>query len=114
MDAQSVDSLLMQVDKIKQEAYAAGWRDAVAAVNKAIGALVDPAAIENSESQEGVAAHIPLTPPTSTSKLPKQGSTPWEVIQTVKKRPGRTGSQIVETMRAAGHSAPEGSIRTSI
>lgn len=114
MDEPGYDSLLMQVERIKQEAYAAGWRDALAAINKAVSSLNEPSTMQNGELRDDAGTPIQILLPASKTKLPKQGTTPWEVVQTVKKRPGLTGAQIIETMRTAGHNAPEPSIRTSI
>jgi S1-C subfamily serine protease len=116
MNGQNIDSLLADAaERIKREAYAAGWRDAVAAINKAVGELVDPAALEDVEVRDaaGTPAAIGSTR-AANSRLPKQGSTPWEVIQAVKKRPGMTATQIVEALHEGGHGAPENSVRTSI
>jgi hypothetical protein len=113
MSTQSINSLLADAaEKIKREAYAAGWRDAIVALNKSVSELVDPATLENIEIQEAVNAPVVLGP--SNSKLPKQGSTPWAIVQAVKKQPGMTATQIVETLKENGHNAPESSIRTSI
>src|ERR1019366_488049 len=113
MNTQTIDSLLADAaEKIKREAYAAGWRDAIAALNKAVSELMDPATLENIAIHEVLEASAVSR--ASSSKLPKQGSTPSEVIQVVKKRPGLTATQIVEAVKESGHKVPEGSIRTSI
>jgi hypothetical protein len=114
MNPQSLDSLLAEAEKIKREAYAAGWRDAIAAINKAVGELVDPATLEDIDIRDTINAPTVNGARTPNSKLPKQGSTPWEVIQTVKRTPGLTTVQLVEAVKNSGHGAPEGSVRTSI
>jgi hypothetical protein len=115
MDIKNFDSLIAEAaEKMQQEAYAAGWRDAVAAMSSAMNDLPSPivsGVFENPSSSNGAAA---ITPKGANSKLPKQGSTPWEVIQVVKKKPGLTATQVVEAVLAGGHNVPEGSIRTSI
>jgi hypothetical protein len=112
MNAQSLDSLVAEAEKIKREAYAAGWRDAIAAITKALGELIDPAALDDNENRDSL--NVPTASNGQNSKLPKQGSTPWAVIQIVKKHPGMTTAQIVNALHDVGHHAPEGSIRTSI
>jgi hypothetical protein len=114
MSDQNLESLFSEVaEKIKREAYVAGWRDAIAAINKSVGELVDPATLEAIEIRDAKAAPTVLHRD-ANSKLPKQGSTPWEVIQAVKKHPGMSTVQLIDAIHAGGHGAPEGSIRTSI
>jgi hypothetical protein len=116
MSTQNIDPLVAEVfEKLKRDAYAAGWRDAITAINKAASDLAAPIIPKTIET------HEVLSPPseqvaskTTQPKLPTQGSTPWYVIQAVQKRPGMTGSEIVGAVKEGGHNAPEGSIRTSI
>jgi hypothetical protein len=115
MNGQNINSLLADAaERIKREAYIAGWRDAVAAINKAVSELVDPATLEGLEIRDAVESPTSLSPKATNSKTPKQGSTPWEVIQAVNRRPGMTQIQIIEALHGSGHDVPENSIRTSI
>ena len=115
MNTTNFGTLLAEAaEKMKREAYAAGWRDAIAALTKSMNELVDPATMGNFEIGDAQPVASGAISRTTNSKLPKQGSTPWEVLQVVKKRPGMTTVQVVEAMKTGGHSAPEGSIRTSI
>ena len=112
MSDENLESLFAEVaEKIKRNAYVAGWRDAIAASNN-VGELIDPATLEAIEIRQAKSAPTVLND--ANAKMPKQGTTPWEVIQAVKKRPGMSAGQIVEAIHAGGHGAPEGSIRTSI
>jgi len=114
MNTQNIDSLLAEAaERIKREAYAAGWRDAIAAINKAASDLVDPNTADDIEIRNTKEAPTTIGRP-QNGKMPKQGSTPWEVIQVVKRHPGMSTVQIIEALKENSHAAPEGSIRTSI
>ena len=105
-----LDRLLAQAaEKIKREAYSQGWRDAITAVNKAAADLTEPGTIPEINSLDSVGTSVQ-----STSGGPTVGSTPWYVLQAVKKRPGMTGSEVVSVVQEAGHKVSEGSIRTSL
>ena len=43
-----------------------------------------------------------------------QGSTPWYVLQAVRKKHGMTGSEVVSVVQEGGHRVSDGSIRTSL
>lgn len=116
MSTPNLDSLLAEAaETIKQEAYAAGWRDAIVAINKAMGELPAPTTPKNIEIREVLVSPTEHGGSKATQgKPPTQGSTPWYVIQAVKNRSGMTGVEIVAAVKEGGHNAPEGSIRTSI
>jgi hypothetical protein len=99
-------------EKIRREAYAAGWQAAIAAINKAATELADPAAIPSA----GDVAPLDFS---SSGGAPaangiKMGSTPWYVLQAVRKRPGMTGSEVVDVVTQGGHKVPDGLVRTSL
>jgi hypothetical protein len=100
--------LIEAAEKLRREAYAQGWRDAVAALTKA--------AAEATEGEMpnpvGAVDYSTLTPPAASGVT--QGSTPWYVLQAVRKRQGMTGSEIVSVVQEGGHKVSEGSIRTSL
>jgi hypothetical protein len=102
-------ALAEAAERIRREAYQAGWRDAIAALNKAAAEAAELPAGEGGSEVE-------YSPPNGTSGQsgPTQGSTPWYVLQAVKKRPGMTGSEIVSVVKESGHKVSEGSIRTSL
>ena len=108
------DKLLSDVaDQIKKEAYAAGWRDAIAALNKAISGLGDTVVVPE---RIGAGSGTPPAKPSGkiNGKMPKQGTTPHAILMEVVAQPGMTGGQIVEAVRASGHTAPIPSIQTNI
>jgi Penicillinase repressor len=95
-------------EKIRREAYAQGWRDAVAALNKAAGEITElgPADIGSGPIDFN-------SGPQSASGV-TQGSTPWYVLQAVRKRHGMTGSEVVSVVQEGGHKVSSASIRTSL
>jgi hypothetical protein len=98
-------------ERLKAEAYAAGWRDALAAVAKAVSSVSPPEA--------GTTIVLPKPPPppasssTSTPTL-TPGSTPAMIYSVLSAHQGLTAGQIIEALGEQGHSAPENSIRTNI
>lgn len=105
------DQLLAEAaERLKREAYAAGWRDALAAITTAVQEAGTPALSEGM-SLGGEFAGLPRS---STVAGPKQGTTPYVVLQVIRKSPGMTGAQIVSAVSESKHPASEGSIRTSI
>jgi len=102
-----IDQALAEAaEKIRREAYAQGWHDAIAAVNKAVSDMGAPTMPESRNS----------SPPISTkeNKEVTAGSTPFYVLQAVRKFPGMSSSEIVGKVQEGGHQAPETSIRTTI
>ena len=116
MNTPNLDALLAEAaDKMKREAYAAGWRDAIAAISKAAVGMAAPKMPKNLD----LTGVLSLTADAAGTKalqgnLPAQGSTPWFVIQAVRTKPGMAGSEIVAAVKDGGHNASENSIRTSI
>lgn len=100
-------------EKIKKDAYEAGWRDAIAAINKALSGVGDVVSVP-----EKIALISGATVVKAAGKMPanmpKQGTTPYAILMEVIANPGMTGGQIVEAVRASGHTAPIPSIQTNI
>ncbi|HZT24781.1 MAG TPA: hypothetical protein VFA57_03655 [Pseudolabrys sp.] len=96
-------------EKVRREAYAAGWKAAMAAVSKAASELVDPQTVDDIEG--GISD---LSTPTARAGDPKAGSTPWWVLQAIRKRNGMTGAEVVSVVTEGGHKVSEASIRTSL
>jgi hypothetical protein len=101
-------------EKLKQEAYAAGWHAAVAAMKAAVDGLGGPIAPEGFTEPGGVRASEVLSNNGKNSNIPAQGTTPYVVFMAVKKAAGLTAGQILDAVKNAGHTAPEASIRTNI
>jgi hypothetical protein len=95
-------------EKMKSEAYAAGWRDALAAVGKAVSAVEPPEAGLLASGSFFVAA------PATTKGSLTPGTTPALIFALLTARPGLTPSEIISALAEQGHSAPENSIRTNI
>jgi len=95
-------------EKMKRDAYARGWRDALAALQKAAEGAIEIGSAE-SDSFDFNAPRDTSSPANLTV-----GSTPYYTYQAIKKRPGMTGGEIVAAVQEAGHNVSEGNIRTSI
>ena len=98
-------------DKIRREAYARGWRDAIGALQKA-----SEAALEGSQGDGDPAPSFDVSGGRDTDGPANLtvGSTPYYTFQAIKKRPGMTGSEVVTAVQDGGHNVSEGNIRTSI
>ena len=110
------DRLLSEAaDRLKKEAYAAGWRDALAAVASVLPGLgesmtvPDKITLANSVAPAASRGNAP-----AGGKMPKQGTTPHAILSVVMAKPGLTGGQIVDEVKATGHTAPTPSIQTNI
>lgn len=109
-----IELLREVIEPIKRERYSAGFRAAVAALRAAIEKIEsegpEEAAAVAGGGKTGV---IMLRSPHSRSG-PKQGTTPWYVLNVVKSRPGLTSGELMEAVKDAGLGAPPGSIKTNI
>jgi hypothetical protein len=106
---QANNALAEAAEKIRREAYQAGWRDAVAALSKA----AQEAAELSPDDMGGGDFGTPSGSQQSANGV-SQGSTPWYVLQAVRKRPGMTGSEVISVVHEGGHRVSEASIRTSL
>lgn len=105
-----VDRLFAEAtEKMKSEAYAAGWRDALAAVGKAVSAVEPPEAGLLASGSFFVA-----TPAATARASLTPGTTPALIYALLSARPGLTPSEIISALAEQGHAAPENSIRTNI
>jgi hypothetical protein len=105
-----LDQVLAEAaEKIRREAYQAGWRDALAALSKAAAEAADFPTNEGNGDSDAPSRK----PPPAQAGL-TQGSTPWYVWQAVSRKPGMTGSEIVGVVQEGGHRVSDGSIRTSL
>lgn len=100
------------MEKIRREAYASGWRDAVAAITKAAAesAPSDLPGDQHEERQDlgGGGRSAP------SGNLPTVGTTPHYVYTAVRKKPGMTGAEVVSAVHDDGHGVSEAQIRTSL
>lgn len=109
-----LDRILSEAaEKIRREAYAAGWRDAISTISQAITdakpspELVDFSGDSGSGSDSGAVSG-------SVNNAPTMGTTPHYVFQAVRRRPGMTGSEVVAAVYADGHNVGEPQIRTAL
>ena len=113
-----VNNILAEAaERLRKEAYAAGWRDALAAVASAVQQIQPSEAVAESFSEVRVAAVGTGNPGSAALNgvaAPKIGTTPYYVYQAVKKRPGMTGADVVAAVRADGHNVPEPQVRTAL
>jgi hypothetical protein len=107
--------LLEAAEKLRREAYAQGWRAAIKAMleatNNVATELAGPVE-ENFQIADDLATPSVINP--NRPGDPTAGSTPWYVLQAVRRRHGMTGSEIVSVVREGGHKVSEGSIRTAL
>lgn len=108
-----VDRVLAEAaEKIRREGYAAGWRDALAALAKAAEEITS---LEIGDvpysAPEARRARDNGNPP---ANLPLVGTTPHFVYMAVKAKPGMSGADVVLAVQSAGHTAPEAQIRTAL
>jgi hypothetical protein len=97
-------------ERMKSEAYAAGWRDALAAVAKAVSTVEPP---QGGEAGNGAAFFAATGMGVAKASL-TPGTTPALIYSLLTARPGLTPSEIINHLGEQGHSAPENSIRTNI
>jgi len=95
-------------EKIRKEAYAAGWADCVAAIVASVEKVAPP------DAPVVEVGRVRATKPIKTTDGPKMGTTPYYVLQAVTNRPGMTGAEIVSAVVDAGHRVSEAHIRTAL
>jgi hypothetical protein len=99
-------------DKIRREAYAAGWRDCAATIAK-LAADSRPSELADipvdDRQEEEFSGRIP-----PGANLPTVGTTPHYVYGAVRKKPGMTGAEVIAAVHADGHTVAEAGIRTAL
>jgi hypothetical protein len=100
-------------ERIRREAYAAGWRDAMAAVSRAATDLAPPDSLPDSTSS-GTGDLSPSGNSAAATGGVTMGSTPWYVLQAVRRKPGMTGLEVVNVVQEGGHRVSQANIRTSL
>lgn len=105
------DPIKEAVEQVRREAYAAGWKAAFDAMSAALASVGDGV-------EPGVVVH-PFTAGTSlksseSSALPTVGTTPHYVYEAVRRKQGMTGAEVIDAVRADGHSVGEPQIRTAL
>ena len=107
--------LMEAAEKLRREAYAQGWRAAIKAMLETTNNVATEVANQVEENFEiGDALAVPSVISTNRPGDPTAGSTPWYVLQAVRRRHGMTGSEVVSVVREGGHKVSEGSIRTAL
>src|ERR1700722_20272365 len=99
-------------DQIRRSAYADGWRDAMAAIAKAVGELA-PGEIPDAIGPNAPLKSINGAINTHKSSL-TMGTTPYYIVGALRANPGLTPAEIIQALQESGHKAPENSIRTNI
>jgi len=101
-------------EKVRREGYAAGWRDAIAAVVRAAQESKpgDFPAFEPGEERREFSGDANNS--TMASNLPAVGTIPHYVLNAVKRAPGSSGSEIIGAIRDEGHKFAEPQIRTAL
>jgi hypothetical protein len=99
------------MEKIRREAYAAGWRDCAAIITKALGEAqpgdVPDGPQDDNRDADGLRGG-------SITGAPTVGTTPHYVYMAVRRKPGMTGAEVVSAVHADGHNVAEASIRTTL
>lgn len=95
-------------ERLKQEWFANGWKACLQAINNGL------AMPEMPEGMAALAADQKVANQKATGKEPRQGTTPHAILVAVRRTPGLKGRQIVEAVKASGHSASDASIKTNI
>jgi hypothetical protein len=111
------DPLKEMVDQMKRDAYAAGWSAAMEAVSTALNGIV-PFEIPSGASTTVLPAQTIRNSSANSSansqSIPTVGTTPHYVYEAVRRKQGMTGAEVIDAVRADGHSAAEPQIRTAL
>lgn len=115
IEPSDTDRLLSEAaDRMKKEAYAAGWRDALVAAARALSELGDSTAVPDKFNLANSSTTAKSSIMADGGKMPKVGTTPHAILMQVMATPGMTGGEIVDAVRNSGHTAPVPSIQTNI
>jgi hypothetical protein len=110
------DQLKEVVEQMKRDAWAAGWNAAMEAVKTALADVMPTMDISGATpTLPGLQARNAGSNSNSNSTaLPTVGTTPHYVYEAVRRKQGMTGAEVIEAVRADGHSAAEPQIRTAL
>jgi hypothetical protein len=95
-------------DKIRRDSFAQGWRAAMEAVKKA----ADQDAPEGATI--GAAFEMSPVKGRGSAAEPSEGSTPWFVLQTVRRRRGLTVAELRSALLEDGNRFSDAHIRVSL
>jgi hypothetical protein len=110
-DMSGADPIREAVERVKRDAFAAGWKAAIEAVTGAIANLEPPEGVDP-DSVTFVPFSKRQAEPIGT--LPTVGTTPHYVYQAVQKKQGMTGAEVIAAVHAEGHDVAEPQIRTAL
>ena len=110
-DMSAPDPIREAVDRVKRDAFAAGWKAAIEAVTGAIANLEPPEGVD-----PDAVTFVPFSKrgPDPIGALPTVGTTPHYVYQAVQRKQGMTGAEVITAVRADGHDVAEPQIRTAL
>src|SRR5450631_2347948 len=109
-DMSGADPIREAVERVKRDAFASGWKAAVEAITGAIANLEPPEGVDPDS-----VTHVPFSKrsPEPIGTLPTVGTTPHYVYEAVRRKQGMTGAEVIDAVRADGHSVGEPQIRTA-
>jgi hypothetical protein len=110
-DISGADPIREAVERVKRDAFAAGWKAAIEAITGAIANLEPPEGVD-----PDTVTHVPFSKrsPETAGALPTVGTTPHYVYEAVRKKQGMTGADVIAAVRAEGHDVAEPQIRTAL
>lgn len=108
----SADPIKEAVEIIRREAFASGWKAAVEAMTGALDNLERPDGAD--ASVQGPLKPAPQRQSAESGSLPTVGTTPHYVYEAVRRKQGMTGAEVIDAVRADGHSVGEPQIRTAL
>jgi hypothetical protein len=110
-DMSGADPIREAVERVKRDAFAAGWKAAVDAISSAILNLEPPEGVD-----PDAVTFVPFSKrsPEAAGALPTVGTTPHYVYEAVRKKQGMTGADVIAAVRAEGHDVAEPQIRTAL
>jgi hypothetical protein len=110
-DMSGADPIREAVERVKRDAFAAGWKAAVDAITGAIASLEPPEGLD-----PDAITFVPFSKRSAepVGALPTVGTTPHYVYEAVRKKQGMTGADVIAAVRAEGHDVAEPQIRTAL
>lgn len=108
-----VEKILAEAaEKIRKEAYFAGWNDCLASVKEAMESVVPDT--EAGAGYESAGSESKPNRVNGDAKGPKMGTTPFYALMAVRKTPGMTGAEVVAAVHENGHNVADPNIRISL